>query len=109
MVVLLPLIKGTGEDQSRQVVQVFLAALDKGDTETAHQLLCDDERAHLAPGDVAGRYLVEGGGGQVGSVDRAEVRGEPVRRVAVEWSDGSRSRFVVVNADGPHICGVLAG
>src|SRR4051794_9762829 len=57
MVLLLPLIKGSAEDQAREVTGVFLAALDKGDTETAYGLLCEDERARIAPGDVAAEYL----------------------------------------------------
>jgi hypothetical protein len=107
MAVLLPLIKGSGGDQAREVVQVFLAALDKGDTETAYLLLCEDERAQVAPDEIADRYLADGGGGEVGSAEEAEIDGDPVREVAVRWADGTRSEFVVVNADGPHICGLV--
>ncbi|TFV91227.1 hypothetical protein [Blastococcus sp. CT_GayMR16] len=106
MVVLLPLIKGSGEEQSREVVQVFLAALDQDDTETAYQLLCEDERAQVAPDEIAGRYVAAAGGGEVGAVAEAEVDGEPVRQVTVEWADGTSTGFVVVNSDGPHVCGL---
>jgi hypothetical protein len=109
MVVLLPLIKGSGQDQSREVVQVFLAALDKGDNETAYQLLCQEERADLPPDDVAARYLSGGGAGQIVSVSDAEAGGDPVQRVQVAWPDGSSTRFTVVNADGPRVCGVTPG
>jgi hypothetical protein len=104
MAVLLPLVKGSPEDQVREVTEVFLAALDKGDTETAHGLLCEDERARLAPEDIGAEYLAGDGLGQVISVE--EVDGEHSREVDVEWPGGERARFVVVNSDGPHICGV---
>ena len=104
MAVLLPLVKGSPDDQVREVTGVFLAALAKGDTETAHALLCEDERARLAPEDVGAEYLAGDGAGRVVSVEEAD--GEPSREVDVEWPGGERARFVVVNADGPHICGV---
>jgi hypothetical protein len=109
MVVLLPLVKGSAGDQSREAVGVFLAALHKGDTETAHQLLCEQERAHLTPDGVAARYVVGGGPGRVVSASDARVDGAPAQQVQVQWSDGSRSRFTVVNSDGPHVCGVTRG
>src|SRR5215218_10503997 len=65
MAVLLPLVKGSPDDQAREVTGVFLAALDKGDTETAHQLLCDDERARLDPDEVSGEYIAGDGIGRV--------------------------------------------
>jgi hypothetical protein len=108
MVVLLPLIKGSGADQSREVVQVFLAALDQGDVETAYLLLCEDERADVQPDAVAGRYLGDVPG-QVVDASDAEVGGDPVQHVQVRWDDGSLSRFTVVNSDGPHVCGVTPG
>jgi hypothetical protein len=107
-VVLLPLLKGSGGDQSREVVQVFLAALHKGDTETAYQLLCRQEQGAVSPGDVAKRYLGPGSGSVVGSSD-ATVRGAPAQHVTVQWDDGSRSTMTVVNDDGPHVCGVTGG
>ncbi len=106
MVVFLPLVRGSAADQSREVVQVFLAALDKGDTETAYQLLCEDERAGLSPEEVGPQYLGGTGAGEVAGVSDDRVDGDPVQRVQVEWSDGTTSEFTVVNADGPHVCGV---
>jgi hypothetical protein len=104
MAVLLPLVKGSPDDQAREVAGVFLAALAKGDTETAHGLLCEDERARLAPDDVGAEYLAGDGTGRVISVEEAD--GRPSREVDVEWPGGERARFVVVNSDGPHVCGV---
>ena len=109
MVVLLPVLKGSGQGQAREVVQVFLAALDQGDNETAHQLLCEEQRAELAPDDVAGQYLGGEGPGRVVGVSDAQVDGDPVQRVRVGWPDGSQTELTVVNADGPHVCGVAPG
>jgi len=105
-VVILPLVKGSAGSQSRQAVQVFLAALSKNDTETAYDLLCDQERAAVKPAGVAGRYVVGAVPGKVvGSTD-AHANGLPVEHVRVQWADGSSSRFTVVNSNGPHVCGV---
>jgi hypothetical protein len=109
MAVLLPLVKGSAGDQSREAVQVFLAALDKGDTDTADQMLCDKERAAVKPGDIAARYVIGGGPGKVVSASDAEVGGALAQQVRVRWPDGSLSRFTVVNSDGPHVCGVTPG
>jgi hypothetical protein len=109
MVVLLPLVKGSAGDQSREAVQVFLAALDKGDNETAYQLLCQQERARLTPIHVATRYVVDGGPGKVVAVTDATADGAPAQHVRVEWPNGALSRFTVVNDDGPHVCGVTRG
>jgi hypothetical protein len=106
MVLLMPLVKGSAEDQAREVTGVFLAALDKGDTETAYQLLCEDERARLAPDEVADAYAGGEGPATVGSVVESEINSEPSRQVEVEWSGGEQARIDVVNSDGPHICGV---
>jgi hypothetical protein len=108
-VVLLPLVKGSAGDQSREVVQVFLAALDKGDTETAYQLLCAKEQAAVPQDGVAARYVLGGGPGQVVGTSDAEAAGAPAQRVRVQWADGSLSRFTVVNSSGPHVCGVTRG
>ena len=90
MAVLLPLVKGSAADQSREVVRVFLAALDKGDTETAYQLLCDRSSARpVARTGVAGRYLGAGTGRVVGVRD-GQRDGDPAQRVRVEWADGAR-------------------
>ena len=107
MAVGLPLVKGTPAEQARQVTGVFLQALAQDDVETAHQLLCSDERARLAPGDVAGQYA-PGGDGEVGDVTAGERDGDPVQLVEVAWADGSRSTLTVVGEDGPRVCGTTA-
>jgi hypothetical protein len=109
MVVAMPLVKGSPEEQAREVTGVFLAALAKGDNETAFQLLCEEERAQVPPDGVAGRYLTGEGAGKVVSSRAADVDGSPVQQVRVEWPDGSATRLTVVNSDGPHVCGVTAG
>jgi hypothetical protein len=106
MVVVLPLVKGNGEDQAREVTGVFLAALDKGDTETAHQLLCDDERSRLDPDEVEAEYVAGAGVGRVVAVHGTELDGAPSQDVDVEWPGGGSATFVVVNTDGLRICGV---
>jgi hypothetical protein len=109
MVVLLPIVTGSAGDQSREAVQVFLAALHKGDTDTAYQLLCEKERAAVSPGDIAARYVVGGGPGTIGAASDTHVDGALAQQVRVRWPDGSLSRFTVVNSDGPHVCGVTSG
>ena len=105
MVVGLPLLNGTAEEQARESAGVFVAALEKGDTETAHGLLCDKERARLGPDDVAPVYLV-GRHGHVVGAEPAEVDGAPVENVRVMWDGGSTSTLTVVGEGGPRICGV---
>jgi hypothetical protein len=103
MVVLMTVVRGSGEEQAREVAGVFVAALQQGDTETAHELLCQAERVRLTPDEVAGAYLGEGTG-EVGT-----VRGEgDARRVPVQWSDGTTSELTVIGEDGPRVCGVTA-
>jgi len=104
MAVLLPLVKGSAEDQAREVTGVFLSALNQGDTETAHQLLCDDERARLAPDEVAAAYVGDGVG-EVEGAEEATVDGEPAQRVLVGWADGATTELLVVNEGGARICG----
>lgn len=101
MVVLMLVVKGSGEEQAREVAGVFLAALAEDDVETAHALLCQEERLRLPPGEVAGAYLGEGAGevGPAREDDGAQL-------VAVEWADGTSSELTVVGEDGPRICGV---
>lgn len=108
MALLLPVLTGSAGEQSKETVQVFLAALDRGDDETAYQLLCEQERGEVAPVDVAGRYLGDGQG-TVEGVSDGEVDGDLVQRVRVAWADGSTSEITVVNADGPRVCGVTPG
>ena len=104
MVILLPLVKGSAEDQAREVTGVFLAALDNHDTETAYGLLCPDERDRLAPADVAAAYLDGSGVGTVVSVKRGH--GSQTWRIQVEWRGGGHATYDVVNSDGGRICGV---
>jgi hypothetical protein len=87
------------------VVGVFLAALQDDDTETAHGLLCEAERARLEPGEVAGAYLGQGAGRVVGAA-KAVRDDRAVQEVRVAWADGAESEFVVLSEDGPHLCGV---
>jgi hypothetical protein len=103
MVVLMGVVKGTGEEQAQEVAGVFLAALAQDDTETAYGLLCQEERVRLSPEEVAGAYLGEGPG-ELGSVREDD----DAMLVPVEWSDGTASELTVVGEDGPRICGVTA-
>jgi hypothetical protein len=94
-------LRGTPGEQATEVTGVFLAALAADDTETAHALLCEEERARLEPGEVAGGYLGAG---------RPEL-GEPgrdgdERLVPVTWDDGTTSTFTVIGEDGLRICGI---
>lgn len=94
-------LRGTAGDQVTEVTGVFLSALAADDTETAHALLCEEERARLAPGEVAGAYLGEG----------APELGEPgrdgeARLIPVRWEDGSTSELTVIGEDGLRICGI---
>jgi hypothetical protein len=109
-VVALPLITGTAEKQSTQVVTVFVKALQAGDTETAYGLLCSDERTRLQPDGVAAAYLLPGTA-HVGKVSDAEHGADPARRVEVRWTDGgavTRTFLTVVNQDGAHVCGTTS-
>jgi hypothetical protein len=106
MAVLLPLVKGSAEDQAKEVTGVFLAALDKGDTETVRGLLCDDERARLDPDEVESEYVAGQGAGRVVSVQETQLKGKPSQDVDVEWPGGGTATFVVVNSEGLRICGV---
>ena len=107
-VLALPLVKGSGEEQVREVAGVFVAALEKDDLETAYGLLCEDERARVAAADLADEYGFTGSG-TVGSAEEIEVDGAPQYLVQVRWSDGGSSEFTVINEDGASICGVTAG
>jgi hypothetical protein len=106
MAVVLPLVKGSAEDQAREVTGVFLAALDKGDTDMAHQLLCNDERARLDPDEVSAEYVAGDGLGRVAAVEESRLDGKPSQDVDVEWPGGGTATFVVVNSQGLRICGV---
>jgi hypothetical protein len=104
MVAVLVQVRGTPDEQGREVVGVFLAALEGQDTATAHELLCEAERARLAPDEVAGEYHRAGPGEIVGT-RRAEVDGGAVQEVRVRWADGAESEFVVLSERGPRVCG----
>jgi hypothetical protein len=103
-VVLLPLVTGSATDSAKQVTGVFLKALSKGDTETAYELLCDTERQRITPDRVASSYLGPGSG-TVGTASTAKRNGDTIELVDVRWSDGSSSRYTLVNQSGPRICG----
>jgi hypothetical protein len=103
MVVLMLVLRGSAEDQAKEVAGVFLAALEQEDTDTAYDLLCQDERNRLAPDELAGAYLGEGTG-ELGAV-REDGEG---RRVPVEWSDGTTTELTVIGEDGLRICGTTS-
>ena len=52
MVAALYLVRGSPAEQSEEAVGVFLAALDQGDGETAHALLCAEVRDRTDAGKV---------------------------------------------------------
>ncbi|MGY1716122.1 MULTISPECIES: hypothetical protein [Geodermatophilus] len=117
MVVALPLVKGSGDEQAREAVGVFTAALAAGDTETAGDLLCEAERDRA---DAEGRTAEElavayapaggaGSGGEVTGVEPGELDGKDARQVGVRWDDGSESTLLVVLEDGPRVCGTTSG
>jgi hypothetical protein len=94
-------LKGTGSERATEVSGVFFSALAADDTETAHALLCEQERARLAPDEVAGAYLGEG------DPELGEVRIDgDVRLVPVTWDDGTTSELTVIGEDGLKVCGV---
>jgi hypothetical protein len=101
MVAAMYLVKGSPEEQAQEVAGVFLAALEQDDTATAHQLLCQAERANLSAESVPLAYLDETPGRVVGS----GAAGEGQLRVDVRWADGSASEWLVISEDGPRICG----
>ncbi len=103
MVVLMSVVKGSGEEQAQEVAGVFLAALRQEDTETAYGLLCEEQRARLSADEVADAYLGPG----TGEPGTAREDGD-AQLVPVEWSDGTTTEFTVIAEDGPRICGVAA-
>lgn len=107
MAVALPLVTGSAEEQAREVGSVFVAALAAGDVETAHGLLCEEERARLDPADVPGEYAGAGAGEFVGTSAGREDD-TTVQHVVVRWDDGTTT-LTVVNENGPRVCGTAAG
>ena len=112
MVVALPLVTGTGEEQAREVVGVFTAALAAGDLETAGDLLCQAERDEadaqgVDEGERAAGYAPFGTGEVVG-VQPGELDGQDAQEVRVRWDDGGQrteTTVLVVLEDGPRVCG----
>ena len=102
MVAALFLVKGSPEEQAQEVAGVFLAALQQGDTETAHQLLCQADRAELPEEGLRSTYLGEVPGRVAGSRSAA---GGAQQRVQVAWADGTTAEWTVVSEDGPRVCG----
>jgi hypothetical protein len=98
------LVRGTPEDEAKQAAGVFLAALQQGDAQTAHELLCEKERARIPVEGVAGEYAPKGAGRVVGAAEDV-VGGRRVERVEVRWADGSTSGLVVIAEAGPRVCG----
>jgi hypothetical protein len=96
------LVRGSPAEQSEEAVQVFLAALAADDTETAHQLLCEEERDRIGEDQVTGEYLGTTPGEVTGSSDAGV---EQV--VEVRWADGSTSGFTVISEGGARICGLV--
>jgi hypothetical protein len=103
-VVAFVLVRGTPEDQAKEATGVFLAALQHGDAQTAHELLCEKERARIPVEGVAGEYAPKGAG-RVVSATKDVVGGRRVERVEIRWADGSTSGLVVVAEGGPRVCG----
>src|SRR3712207_9208195 len=86
MAVGLPLVKGSPEEQAREITGVFLAALAQDDVETAHGLLCAEERARVVPEAVPTEY-VPGGTGRIAGTIVVELVGEPEHCVLAACSD----------------------
>ena len=105
MVGALYLVQGSPADQATEATGVFFAALAAGDTETAHELLCEEERNRLDPGGMAQEYL-RPGTAEVFAVGDDDVAGAQIQQVTVRWDDGRTAQVAVVNEDGPRVCGI---
>ena len=101
MVAVMYLVKGSPEEQAEEVAGVFLAALEQDDVETAHELLCQAERANLSPASVGPAYLAD----TPGRVGGADAAGDGRLRVEVRWADGATTEWTVIGEDGPRVCG----
>ena len=102
------LVQGSPQEQATQAAEVFLDSLSDGDTDTALQMLCEDERTRLEPREIADAYL-EAAPGEIGEAHDDEAEGAVVQDVPVRWADGTTTELRVVNEDGPRICGRAAG
>lgn len=105
MVLLLPVVRGTPDEQSTAAVSALYAALGDGDLDSARQLLCEAELERLAGADPAEDY-VRGTGPEVTGTAGGEVEGDTVRLVDVRWDDGATATLTVVNERGPRVCGI---
>ena len=105
LVVLLPLIKGSPEEQASEAAGVFVAALAEGDLETAYGLLCEAERNRVAVEDLETEYAGSGTASVTGT-QATEVDGEPGYDVTVRWSEGGSEVLKVINEDGASVCGL---
>ena len=107
-VVLLPLLKGSAEEQVTEVADVFTRALAADDPETAWGLLCEDEQSRLRVDQVAGDYL-RPGTPSVGDPGQGELDGQRAELVPVTWDDGGADTTVqltVIAEDGAKVCGI---
>jgi len=104
LVALMPLIKGSPEEQASEAAGVFVAALAEGDLETAYGLLCEDERNRVAVEDLETEYAGSGTASVTGT-EATEVDGEPGYDVTVRWSEGGSEVLKVINEDGASVCG----
>jgi hypothetical protein len=107
-VVALYVVRGAPGEQSEEAVGVFLAALAEGDDETAHGLLCTEERAVIDAGAVPEEYVPALPAEVVGSRE-SELAGAPAYSVEVRGADGGTTTYMVINQDGPHLCGAASG
>jgi hypothetical protein len=105
MVAALFVVRGSPAEQAEEAVGVFLSALDHGDTETAHGLLCQAVRDETSAGEVPAEYDGAAPGEVVGSTE-AEVGDGAAYDVEVRWDDGATSSIRVINESGARLCGI---
>ena len=103
MVAVLLAVRGSPGEQAEEAVGVFLSALDHGDVETAHGLLCQDVRDETPAGEVPAEYDGTTPGEVVGS---SEADGGAAFDVDVRWADGATSTIRVINESGARLCGI---
>jgi hypothetical protein len=100
--VALLVVRGSAGEQAEEAVGVFLTALERGDVETAHGLLCQAVRDE-APGEVPAEYDGAAPGEVLGST---EADGGTAYDVEVRWDDGATSSIRVINEGGARLCGI---